>query len=700
MPNQPKDYDEASVLAVLRSQQIPAGPKGLGEVKAHEGKISACHFYYYATRDFDPFVFIKDQIDYFLSTQQVINRRVAFLFKDPQNKLCACIVQLDEVDNFQLSHIRRLLNPLELDSTENADTILEHPDRVGLADIFKELYKKIQFLWLGEVASAGLQERLYPALSRAYSGKINIECMTLPDNYRNCVLTECVLDMLFFGKAENKKQNILQIMQDHKSIFISDFMKALSKIAENDVEPDLESDSDGDELDESELQNLKNLQCVYKIQLCLIVLSKYKQLMLQLNANPMKEDASVEELEKQVERIQLIKKAVYQQDIVLEDNLKLFSLKTLIKLCDLVKNPENLLTALNAKKETALKKMDEWEKSLRTKIEAHLFFWPEKLKYRSKKALKFLYQNSLVDVGGGLLEWCMGHCCRRVNRTVSNGMQNAVKRCTKRLARSKETQKKWDKQVQTWISMEQFWYLTGAGIGVYFSLGFTSYNLVRHYLIAMVAHKLYSRLQHYSIDDPNALILDHFDQIKPLHTAYIAQVLVLSFEYHYFRDVKLLLTALGGLNGGVGVVHLAIKVCPSLERPVTKELAKDAAYIKFLFHLGGSCISYSLTESFISNLQFILTKRMHRNSFLEYLEELDRLDMIKDVQVNMPNLMSSLELWTTDKNPVFVGWRYSRGNVLLNTHCQVQEAPRLGGFIQTEAICDRPTVSRPLLASH
>lgn len=681
LPFEGKDYDATTLQTVLRAYNIPEGPRNAAfaskifhEIYKLNSEKNDFTIYCYpissanSIKDIQNDFLLRDQINYFLlyiNNHDMLSSRVfsILILNSTDNKTYAFTVKLKDCDFKQVDSIKKSLEEHQITT---ADAALQNLEIVAK---IKKLYATKAFKWigssLGSPQTKPILDKLLVLISKAYVGKVDLKAVSLNKEHHHIFLALQLLND--FGYICQKS---LKLAYDENLKYLKESI--LNKIRTHPAELLME-----------------------KLTSSLIVLYKYGSVFIQMthlkqiahDKNP-----TIAELEQTLQICKLLKIKVYKEPFTLDKITNSFTLDLLTRLyagLDNIDSARKLVKELADERRTELQKIWKLEKDINKLFEQRLEKRSSYFKYYGAKILNFVYQSTLVEFGASTLQFLTRSCSRRWNnRKLFRSGRDTAKQFVRWSARDIKNADNWiayfEHGIENYLTVESAMYAIGGTIGAWFGMNTSYYSLLRQIMIGLMTMKIFNKLQDSRINDELATFSNEFDSIKPLHCAYLVQVMAAMTEFHYTNDFGYVVRALGGASVGTGTMMMIDRALPGLDNPTSPEAAKEIAIIKFFVHMCGYSLGYQLTD-------WVL----HRYSILERRAFEQHIQKIAEA-----NYFAEYETVGPQDNSYFLGWRYKSHSYWHTVKCQLQQKLVLGEGLVLHSLCeDKPTTSLPLLAA-
>lgn len=605
--------------------------------------------YVYPAQALLPQVLLCDTINYFLAKNGgVKNRRVGFLLLSQAQRRIALIVELAEVDEQQVRQISQLLNENNFNQTA---AILAN---TKLVELFRGIYKKVNCVVFGALASQQLAQQLAVPIKYAYLDQIRLNFFPTVDGNPSIVLVENIVSMLQQGMV---REVVTQdAYKKHTQQSINYFMTMLDKLKLTD-------------------------NVIYKdIQDSFIRIIKYRHITTARQERYGIQENTLSHLEAIMQHHQQFKRQVYQLEIKnLTELLSLFDVNTLSHFCRDILTPQVLATKLRDNCQQQTQDLKTWELKMLGQIAEQQQTWALFLWQKSKTVATFAYQHSLVQLGTELARSVAdplaiflaesGWAQAGKHYTIQ-GLRSLVYYLTLSANLADRTATWLNDNLQATVQIPRLLMVMGALLGLAYSYALGLYPLLRMLFIGFTILQIN---QHYQpvLDDSTATVAER-SNAPNLTYASRAISLALSFlETLYAGDSRYFLMALGGLLGSITTTELTKQALPDLHTRPGQALTKDQALALLLFSMCGQDFGYSLTNVGISIYDKISYKLMVQKAAIAQLQQAVTENKIADLQIKTSSLMLNPWLLFTAKNPLHIEWRNLNSNLFYQQECNV-----------------------------
>lgn len=632
-------YTYRAIPALLQAYSIAQGPKG--NMSCDE--IHPLDVYFYPFQGLQINMLLEDNIQYFLSQKEIRPRRVAFLLLGANyNQAFALIIQPTDLSKEAAEKLRQTIHQLKLDNVEdirNNPLVLKQ---------FKGLYRHLHCLFIGSPASSDLINQLKPLIQQAYTARVQLDCLALPNN-SEVILTEYILSMFKNGKTTDV--DVPKTLMSHHQQCLSVFIKALEML---------------------KYKKDPNYPVIQEILIRIFKFAALEQKRNELKIMP----RTAEEMEQLLTNDRQLKKIIYCAEVNgLIDYVKHFNIDFLAHCIG--KESHALLEIFTKISEAHYQRILKWQDTWQEQIKKQDDGWLQKIWRRAKNVTQEFYQNSLVAFGAELIHWVGQPVVTLVKnvagKNVVRGLKDFAERSVKwtvfaltlspRLA---DNSLRIAKKIIIAINISYALKAMGAGLGLVYSYSLGTYGLARMTIVSLGALKMSEYLKNESLNDKKAEWTSRPNTMSP---SVILRILTLSLtfiETVYARQSSYFVKAMGGVAGSVGLTHFAKRWWPELRQAKTD----DEVFSLFLLSTAGHDIGYGLTNFALETWSNLSMKQAARSKVLEELKKFDPQNRL-DIAIN-PSLLSQLldpRFWFNEENPMEIDWHDIQG-FSYQMHCQ------------------------------
>lgn len=570
--------------------------------------------YFYPVQGLEPDMLLKDSILYFLSRNEIINRRVCFLLQGTGSTPLALIVQLGQVNSRVVDELQRQLNARNITSQQSElkafGEILNWTDGVNL---FKQIYGHIQAIFLGSSAVAGLVQQLKTPFEKAYAGKIHLGFKGVASVNPTVQLTDDILQMLRCG--ETRSVPSVQLFSEHREICARDLLASL----QGSLQP-------------NQYQSILGI---------IEILLKYLTLEQQRKQYPSPEN-TIDALEGLLELDLQVKKSIYSKRLnshEMQQGLRQLELSSITDMLALLDKPSLLSQQLEQACTRSAQNIQAWEVALQKRIQEQSTWLPY-LWNKSKRATKFMYQNSLIPLGAEGIHW--------MGQIVANLIPNPVKTEAKAFA---QTSAKWAVLCFTLSprlankshhvmgkllnpkNISLALKTSGAALGLMATGAQGIYAATRMLGITTITQYCYNQLNLPRVIKEKATLIPALLQLSPIHLFRFFNIVAAFFETLYFRNPQLFVHVLSGMTGSLITTNLAQKYLDALKPKSGQRPNEEQVYILFLLSIAGYDIGRGIGEYSYQSFLSVYNRYQLRARVIEQLQTLALEQQVQDFTI-------------------------------------------------------------------